>query len=526
MKTVSRIALAALIAVLTVSVHADNLGDFAPGTTAICGQFTTWNSSTFAPATLAGTPALSVYKIGDGTNSTTESTTGVTHAEDVDSRTGLNRVCVDTSADGTFYSAGAQFSIIITTGTVNSVSVVGTEVKNFSLNKVAALRPTTAARTLDVSTGGEAGVDWANIGSPTTTVNLSGTSTKALEPTTAGRTLDVTSTGEAGLDFANAAIPTGVIGALGVANSGTMQSGSAAGTAVLASAASSSDNFYNNNLIFIYSGTGAGQGRNCVAYTGSTRTCTVGPTNWTTTPDNTSVYLTYGTAGAAFGTDSITAATLASDAGTELATANWAAATRRLTDATNIVSSGTSIPITSSRVDVSVGAYQSGLAPLQPTVAGRTLDVTTTGEAGIDWANIGSPTTTVAFTGTTVGTATTLTNAPSDSSGTTTLLSRLTATRAGYLDGLSAGVPTVAAIADGVWDEATTGHTTSGTFGEQLKLDVDAALAAVDTEIAAIKAKTDSLTFTVAGQVDANAESMNGVTILGNGTTVSPWNGE
>lgn len=36
--------------------------------------------------------------------------------------------------------------------------------------------------------------------------------------------------------------------------------------------------------------------------------------------------------------------------------------------------------------------------------------------------------------------------------------------------------PTVGAIADAVWDEATSGHTTSGTFGEQLKTDVDAIL--------------------------------------------------
>jgi len=37
------------------------------------------------------------------------------------------------------------------------------------------LAPTVAGRTLDVSAGGEAGVDWANVGSPTTSVNLSGT---------------------------------------------------------------------------------------------------------------------------------------------------------------------------------------------------------------------------------------------------------------------------------------------------------------------------------------------------------------
>lgn len=37
------------------------------------------------------------------------------------------------------------------------------------------LQPTVAARTLDVSAGGEAGIDWANVGSPTTALNLSGT---------------------------------------------------------------------------------------------------------------------------------------------------------------------------------------------------------------------------------------------------------------------------------------------------------------------------------------------------------------
>lgn len=40
------------------------------------------------------------------------------------------------------------------------------------------LVPTTAGRTLDVSAGGEAGVDWANVGSPTTVVGLSGTTVK------------------------------------------------------------------------------------------------------------------------------------------------------------------------------------------------------------------------------------------------------------------------------------------------------------------------------------------------------------
>lgn len=44
--------------------------------------------------------------------------------------------------------------------------------------------------------------------------------------------------------------------------------------------------------------------------------------------------------------------------------------------------------------------------PLVPTTAGRTLDVSAGGEAGIDWANVGSPTTVVGLSGTTVKTAT------------------------------------------------------------------------------------------------------------------------
>lgn len=47
-------------------------------------------------------------------------------------------------------------------------------------------------------------------------------------------------------------------------------------------------------------------------------------------------------------------------------------------------------------------------------------------------------------------------------------------------------------------------------------------LAAVDTEVAAIKAKTDSLTFTVANVVDANVQRINDVTVLGDGAG-TPW---
>jgi uncharacterized protein YjbJ (UPF0337 family) len=147
-----------------------HLGDY-DASNVVYGKFTTFQPSTGAPFTLGGTPALSVYKDA----STTQSTSGVTLTASFDSVTGLNHFAIDTSSDGTFYSTGSNFDVVITTGTVDGVSVVGAVVASFTIRKSAALKPTTAARTLDVSATGEAGIDWANIGSPTTAVNLSGT---------------------------------------------------------------------------------------------------------------------------------------------------------------------------------------------------------------------------------------------------------------------------------------------------------------------------------------------------------------
>lgn len=147
-----------------------HLGDFDAGGV-LYTKFTTYRPSTGAPFTLAGTPAVSVYKDG----SLTQSTAGVTLTVDFDGIAGLHHLAIDTSADGTFFSEGSHFEAVITAGTVDSVSVVGSCIASFSLRKDSALKSTVAGRRLDVSAGGEAGLDWANIGSPTSAVNLSGT---------------------------------------------------------------------------------------------------------------------------------------------------------------------------------------------------------------------------------------------------------------------------------------------------------------------------------------------------------------
>lgn len=103
-------------------------------------------------------------------------------------------------------------------------------------------------------------------------------------------------------------------------------------------------------------------------------------------------------------------------------------------------------------------------------------------------------------------------------------------------DALTASGLTAAGIADAVWDEASTGHTDAGKAGAQLWTDLDAVLADTDeiqAELAdggrtdllidGVKAKTDSLTFTVAGNVDANIQRINDVALTGNGTLGSEW---
>lgn len=52
---------------------------------------------------------------------------------------------------------------------------------------------------------------------------------------------------------------------------------------------------------------------------------------------------------------------------------------------------------------------------------------------------------------------------------------------------------------------------------------MSADIAAVKSDTGAIKAKTDSLTFTVAGQVDANIQYVNDVQVTGNGQAGTEW---
>lgn len=90
--------------------------------------FNTSQFSTGAPFTLAGTPVISIYE----DNGLTEITAGITLTVDLDSRTGMHGVAVVCSTANGF-EAGKRYVGVITTGTVDSVSVVGKRVFEFRI---------------------------------------------------------------------------------------------------------------------------------------------------------------------------------------------------------------------------------------------------------------------------------------------------------------------------------------------------------------------------------------------------------
>jgi len=143
--------------------------DYALGTTFDI-KFTTRAFATGVPTTLGGTPSLEIY-VG---NDTTPITTGITLSVDFSGVAGLNNArIVATSGNG--YATASNYTLVIAVGTVGGTSVVGEVVGEFSLEAQSPLRPTVAARTLDVTATGAAGLDWGNIENPTTAQNLSAT---------------------------------------------------------------------------------------------------------------------------------------------------------------------------------------------------------------------------------------------------------------------------------------------------------------------------------------------------------------
>ena len=96
-------------------------------------QMFTTRSIAGVPTALAGTPVVSAYE----NDSATQITDGITLGVDHDGVTGLNLLTIAaTTANG--FESGKDYNLVITTGTVDSVSAVGEVVGAFSIGRSAA----------------------------------------------------------------------------------------------------------------------------------------------------------------------------------------------------------------------------------------------------------------------------------------------------------------------------------------------------------------------------------------------------
>lgn len=174
----------------------------------------------------------------------------------------------------------------------------------------------------------------------------------------------------------------------------------------------------------------------------------------------------------AIATDAISAAKLATDAGTEIATANWANGTRTLTAGTNIaLAKGTGITGFNDIAATDVWA-----ATTRTLSAGTNIVLAKgTGITGLNDLDASGVRTAVGLGSANLDTQLTAQNAATvaDAVWDEARTGHVTAgTFGNYLDasisGVSTGGVSAGAIADAVWDEVMSGHVTSGTAGAQL----------------------------------------------------------
>jgi len=332
--------------------------------------------------------------------------------------------------------------------------------------------------------------------------------------------------------------------------SNTAQAG-AAGTITLDASASAVDGFYADTLVLLTGGTGAGQVRRGRAYVGATKVLTVVP-NWTTNPDNTSTFailpatsvwdetltdhLDSGSTGA-----SLNAAGSAGDPWSTAIPGAYGAGTagHRLGNVPDLVAgaagglfiagtnAATTVNITGNvtgNLSGSVGSVTGAVGSVTGNVGGNVVGSVASVTAGVTLAASAVQAIWDALTSalTTVGSIGKL------------LVDNINATISSRLASASYTTPpTVGAIADQVWDEALAGHLTAGSTGAALsaagsagdpwstalpgaygagtagkivgdnlnatitsrasQASVDTIDDFVDTEVSAIKAKTDNL---------------------------------
>lgn len=196
-----------------------------PSGTTLYIPFTTYDKDDGGSITMTGFAVTDIEIYKNGSTTQRSSDNGVTLLDtdgtDFDGVTGLHGFSIDLSdnTDAGFYAVGSWYWVVVSTVTVDAVTItfiatvfrikpaetvagfpkadvshwlgtaastptvagvpnVNAKTWNDLTTVALPLIPTSAGRTLDVSAGGEAGVDWANVGSPATAVDLSGTNIK------------------------------------------------------------------------------------------------------------------------------------------------------------------------------------------------------------------------------------------------------------------------------------------------------------------------------------------------------------
>jgi hypothetical protein len=198
------------------------------------------------------------------------------------------------SADGKTGKTGLTLAVTLKkqgAHTLSSISPTVTEVGNghYDISLTSSHTDTLKAATLRATATGADPIDAPNLINvvaydPYDSVRMGVT---ALPNAAAGA--------NTGLPVVGSQIPNANAGAIGGLATDAIASGTAQGAGTgnnqiqLAAGASATDAFYSRQKITITGGTGAGQTRFIIAYTGSTKMATVNR-NWATNPDATSVY--------------------------------------------------------------------------------------------------------------------------------------------------------------------------------------------------------------------------------------------
>lgn len=221
------------------------------------------------------------------------------------------------------------------------------------------------------------------------------------------------------------ALVSGMVPAVTSIRSGTAQAGGAS-TITLDAGASATSNLYDNELVYIVSGTGAGQVNTISSYAGSTKIATMIDA-WATNPDNTSVFILLPAGpisatvsggvnvtewnGSAVATPNVAGVPIV-DVGYYGGTAGTFSGGRP--EVNTVKFAGQSITCAAG---VTVGAFVgNATAALAVDASGRvdigkilgTASAGAAGYVGMDWGHINAPTTVVNLSSTNIGTATTV----------------------------------------------------------------------------------------------------------------------